>query len=224
MTKKLNLIKRVILFFIGMSIIQIGVALFLKTNIGSDPFTLFTQGLAFSLKKTPGNANMIILFILFCIILLVERKRIKIGTIICLVGVGPIIDLGVKAVSFFPIASLNIGIKLLLVILGCVLIAIGFSILSASNLGVAPNDIIPFIVKDKTNLQYRWIRMALDISFVIMGFAFGGIFGIGTIISALLTGPCIQFCLPYGEKIVNSIIKDQVEDEDEEEEQASLRA
>lgn len=222
MTKKLNLIKRIILFFIGMSIIQVGVALFLKTNIGSDPFTLFTQGLAFSLKKTPGNANMIILFVLFCIILLIERKRIKIGTIICLVGVGPIIDLGVKAVSFFPIASLNIGIKLLLVILGCALIAIGFSMLAASNLGVAPNDIIPFIVKDKTNLQYRWIRMTLDISFVIMGFALGGIFGIGTIISALLTGPCIQFCLPYGEKFVNSIVKDQVEDE--EEKQVSLRA
>jgi len=218
MTKKLNLIKRIILFFIGMSIIQIGVALFLKTNIGSDPFTLFTQGLAFSLKKTPGNANMIILFVLFCIILLVETKRIKIGTIICVVGVGPIIDLGVKAVSFFPIESLNIGIKLLLVIFGCILIAIGFSILSASNLGVAPNDIIPFIVKDKTNLQYRWIRMALDISFVVMGFALGGIFGIGTIISALLTGPCIQFCLPYGEKFVNSIVKDQNEDEDEDEE------
>jgi len=215
MTKKLNLIKRIILFFIGMSIIQIGVALFLKTNIGSDPFTLFTQGLAFTLNKTPGNANMIILFVLFCIILLVERNRIKIGAIICVVGVGPIIDLGVKAVSFFPIESLNIGIKLLLVILGCVLIAIGFSILSASNLGVAPNDIIPFIVKDKTNLQYRWIRMALDISFVIMGFTLGGIFGIGTVISALLTGPCIQFCLPLGEKLVNSIVKDQEEDEEE---------
>ena len=216
MTKKLNLIKRLILFFIGMSIIQIGVALFLKTNIGSDPFTLFTQGLAFLLKKTPGNANMIILFVLFCIILLVERARIKIGTIICVVGVGPIIDLGVKAVSFFPIAPLNIGIKILLVVFGCVLIAIGFSILAASDLGVAPNDIVPFIIKDKTNLEYRWIRMALDVSFLIIGFTLGGIFGIGTIISALLTGPCIQFCLPYGEKLVNAIVKNQAEDESEE--------
>ncbi len=216
MTKKLNLIKRLILFFTGMSIIQIGVALFLKTNIGSDPFTLFTQGLAFLLKKTPGNANMIILFVLFCIILLVERARIKIGTIICVVGVGPIIDLGVKAVSFFPIAPLNIGIKILLVVFGCVLIAIGFSILAASDLGVAPNDIVPFIIKDKTNLEYRWIRMALDVSFLIIGFTLGGIFGIGTIISALLTGPCIQFCLPYGEKLVNAIVKNQAEDESEE--------
>ena len=216
MTKKLNLIKRLILFFIGMSIIQIGVALFLKTNIGSDPFTLFTQGLAFLLKKTPGNANMIILFVLFCIIILVEKTRINIGTIICVVGVGPIMDLGVKAVSFFQIESLNIVIKILLVAFGCVLIAIGFSILSASNLGVAPNDIIPFIIKDKTKLEYRWVRMALDTIFLIIGFTLGGIFGIGTIISALLTGPCIQFCLPYGEKLVNAIVKNQAQDEKEE--------
>lgn len=209
MTKKLNLIKRLLLFFIGMSIIQIGVALYLKTNIGSDPFTVFTQGLAFLLKTTPGRANMVILFVLFCIILLVERTRINIGTIICVVGVGPIIDLGVKAVSFFPIASLNIVMKVLLVVLGCVIIAIGFSILSASNVGVAPNDIIPFIIKDKTNFEYRWIRMALDASFLIIGFALGGIFGIGTIIAALLTGPFIQFCLPYGEKFVNIIVKEE---------------
>ena len=216
MTKKLNLIKRLILFFIGMSIIQIGVALFLKTNIGSDPLTLFTQGLAFLLKRTPGNANMIILFVLFCIILIVERNRIKIGTIVCVAGVGPIIDLGVRVVSIFPIESLNIVAKILLVVFGCVLIAIGFSILSASNLGVAPNDIIPFIIKDKTNLEYRWIRMGLDISFLIIGFTLGGVFGIGTIISALLTGPFIQFCLPYGEKFVNAIVKDETEDEKEE--------
>ena len=216
MTKTLNLIKRLTLFFVGMSIIQIGVALFLKTNIGSDPFTLFTQGLAFLLNKTPGNANMVILFILFFIILLIEKSRINIGTIICVVGVGPIIDLGVKAISFFQIASLNIGLKMLLVVFGCALIAVGFSILSASKVGMAPNDIIPFIIKDKTNFQYRWIRMTLDISFLIIGFILGGVFGIGTVISALLTGPFIQFCLPYGEKFVNAIVKDQVEDEKEE--------
>ncbi|WP_455796770.1 hypothetical protein [Clostridium butyricum] len=37
----INLVKRIILFFIGMSIIQLGVALFLKTNIDSDTFTCF---------------------------------------------------------------------------------------------------------------------------------------------------------------------------------------
>ena len=52
MKKGINLIKRLIMFFIGMSIIQLGVALFLKTNIGSDTFTVFTQGLAETDRKS----------------------------------------------------------------------------------------------------------------------------------------------------------------------------
>ena len=230
MNKAVDLIKRLILFFVGMSIIQFGVALFLKTNIGSDTFTVFTQGLASTLNKTglkdlsivkliagiaqvtPGVANMIILVVLFVIILLVERKRIKIGTLICVVGVGPIIDLGVKVVSYFPVESYNIVIKMLLVVFGCFIIAIGFAVLSASNVGVAPNDIIPFIIQDKTKVQYRWIRIGLDGGFLIIGFILGGVVGIGTIISMLAIGPFIQFCLPYGEKFVSLIVNEKDED------------
>lgn len=224
MKQGLNLTKRIILFFLGMSIIQLGVALFLKTNIGSDPFTVFTQGLSMALNKTglkdfslvqmlagksevtPGIANMIILMVLFLIILFTEKKRIKIGTLICVVGVGPIIDLGVNIISYFPVESYNYVIKMILLLAGCFIIAIGFSILSASNLGVAPNDIIPFIIQDKTKIEYRWIRISLDAIFLIDGFLLGGKVGIGTIIAMLSQGPFIQLCLPYGEKIVSSIL------------------
>lgn len=224
MKQGLNLTKRIVLFFLGMSIIQLGVALFLKTNIGSDPFTVFTQGLSMALNKTgvkdfslvqmlagkseitPGIVNMIILIVLFVIILFTEKSRIKIGTLICVVGVGPIIDLGVNIISYFPVDSYNYVIKMILLLAGCFIIAIGFSILSASNLGVAPNDIIPFIIQDKTKIEYRWIRISLDAIFLIGGFLLGGKVGIGTIIAMLAQGPFIQLCLPYGEKIVSSIL------------------
>jgi len=230
MNKSINLIKRLILFFVGMSIIQFGVALFLKTNIGSDTFTVFTQGLASMLNKTglkdfflvklisgsaqvtPGLANMIILIILFIIILLTERSRINIGTLICVVGVGPIIDLGVKVVSYFPVESCNYLVKALLVLAGCFVIAVGFSIQAASNLGVAPNDIIPFIVQGRTKFQYRWIRIGLDAGYLIIGFILGGTVGIGTIIAMLSIGPFIQLCLPYGERFVNLIVNKEIED------------
>ena len=230
MNKTINLFKRIILFFVVMSIIQFGVALFLKTNIGSDPFTVFTQGLALTLNKTglknfslvklisgtnevtPGVANMIILVILFTVIIIVEKNRIKIGTLICVVGVGPIIDLGVRLVSYFPVESYNYVAKVLLIAFGCLIIAIGFSILSATNVGVAPNDIVPFIIQDKTKVEYRWIRIALDGGFLIIGFILGGKIGIGTVIAMLSTGPFIQLCLPYGEKFVNLIINEKKED------------
>ena len=222
--KASNLIKRLVMFFVGMSIIQFGVALFLKTSIGSDSFTVFTEGLATVLNKTglkdlsivhmitgraevtPGVANMIILIVLFIGILIVDRKRIKIGTLICVIGVGPIIDLGVKAVSYFPIESANIFVKMLLVLGGCFIIAVGFSIMSESDIGVAPNDIVPFIIKDKLNCQYRWVRIAFDATFLIVGFILGGKVGIGTIIAMLAIGPFIQFCLPYGKKFVGIVL------------------
>lgn len=223
MKKTINYAKRIILFFLGMSIIQMGVALFLKTNIGSDPMTVFTQGLASALDKTglketaivkmiagtntvtPGVANMIILVVLTAIILCVDYKRIKIGTLICVVGVGPIIDLGVK---YFPVENDNFFVKMLLVVVGCVIIAIGFSILSATEVGVAPNDVVPFLLQDKLKVkQYSYIRIPMDAVLLIGGFFLEGVVGVGTILSMLLTGPFIQFTLPYGKKFVNMLVK-----------------
>ena len=203
--------KRIIIFFIGMSIIQFGVALFLKINIGSDPFTVFTQGLANTLNNlgvnaTTGTANRIILIVLFSIILLLNKSHIKIGTMICVVGVGPIIDLGVSMVSILPVESYNYLLKMFLIALGCFIIAIGFSMLSATKVGVAPNDIIPFIIKERTNWEYRWIRILMDAVLLISGFMLGGTVGVGTIIAMATTGPFIQLCLPYGEKLTNFIL------------------
>lgn len=203
--------KRIIIFLIGMSIIQFGVALFLRMNIGSDPFTVFTQGLANTLNNlgvnaTTGTANRIILIVLFSIILLLNKSHIKIGTMICVVGVGPIIDLGVSMVSILPVESYNYLLKMFLIALGCFIIAIGFSMLSATKVGVAPNDIIPFIIKERTNWEYRWIRILMDAVLLISGFMLGGTVGVGTIIAMATTGPFIQLCLPYGEKFTNFIL------------------
>ena len=194
-----------------MSIIQFGVALFLRMNIGSDPFTVFTQGLANTLNNlgvnaTTGTANRIILIVLFSIILLLNKSHIKIGTMICVVGVGPIIDLGVSMVSILPVESYNYLLKMFLIALGCFIIAIGFSMLSATKVGVAPNDIIPFIIKERTNWEYRWIRILMDAVLLISGFMLGGTVGVGTIIAMATTGPFIQLCLPYGEKFTNFIL------------------
>ena len=203
--------KRIIIFLIGMSIIQFGVALFLRMNIGSDPFTVFTQGLANTLNNlgvnaTTGTANRIILIVLFSIILLLNKSHIKIGTMICVVGVGPIIDLGVSMVSILPVESYNYLLKMFLIALGCFIIAIGFSMLSATKVGVAPNDIIPFIIKERINCEYRWIRICMDAFLLIGGFMLGGTVGVGTIIAMATTGPFIQLCLPYGEKFTNFIL------------------
>ncbi|MGL5312469.1 MAG: YczE/YyaS/YitT family protein [Peptostreptococcaceae bacterium] len=215
MNKFIENVKRLTLFFVGMSIIQFGVALFIQTNIGSDPFTVFTQGLANMLNVTTGTANRIILVVVFAVIVLVERKHIKIGTLICVIGVGPIIDMSVNIVSNFPIGTYGYIAKVGLVVLGCFIIAVGFSLLSSTNVGVAPNDIVPFILQDKLKAEYRFVRMGLDATFLVSGFLLGGIVGLGTVIAMLVTGPFIQVCLPYGEKFVKFILNEDLDKENQ---------
>lgn len=220
MKKLSEIIKKLLLFLMGMSIIQFGVALFLRMNIGSDPFTVFTQGLANTLNNlgmnvTTGTANRIILVVLFSIILLLNKNHIKIGTIICVIGVGPIIDLGIRVVSVLPVESYSYLLKMFLIALGCFIIAIGFSILSATKVGVAPNDIIPFIIKERINCEYRWIRICMDAFLLIGGFMLGGTVGVGTIIAMATTGPFIQLCLPYGQKFTDFILINKDESQEE---------
>ena len=220
MKKLSETIKKLLLFLMGMSIIQFGVALFLRMNIGSDPFTVFTQGLANTLNNlgmnvTTGTANRIILVVLFSIILLLNKNHIKIGTIICVIGVGPIIDLGVRVVSVLPVESYSYLLKMFLIALGCFIIAIGFSILSATKVGVAPNDIIPFIIKERINCEYRWVRICMDAFLLIGGFMLGGTVGVGTIIAMATTGPFIQLCLPYGQKFTDFILINKDESQEE---------
>jgi uncharacterized protein len=200
-----NLTIRIFLFIVGMAIIQLGVAIALVTNIGSDSFTVFNQGLAVFMNLTPGRANMIILFVYICLILIYGRKYLNIGTFICLAGVGPVIDLLITMLSGLHIEQYNIIGKCMVVILASFIISIGFSILSATKLGVAPNDIIPFLIKDKVKTQYKWIRMGFDFFYICIGFILGGKVGIGTIVFALSLGPVIQLLLPYGEDFVNCL-------------------
>ena len=220
MKKLSETIKKLLLFLLGMSIIQFGVALFLRMNIGSDPFTVFTQGLANTLNNlgmnvTTGTANRIIFVVLFSIILLLNKNHIKIGTIICVIGVGPIIDLGVRVVSVLPVESYSYLLKMFLIALGCFIIAIGFSILSATKVGVAPNDIIPFIIKERINCEYRWVRICMDAFLLIGGFMLGGTVGVGTIIAMATTGPFIQLCLPYGQNFTDFILINKDESQEE---------
>ena len=48
--KKEKLIPKLIFFLLGMAIIQLGVVIFLLSGAGSDPFTVFTQGLSKALS------------------------------------------------------------------------------------------------------------------------------------------------------------------------------
>lgn len=48
----------------------------------------------------------------------------------------------------------------------------------------------------RTGLSLRLVRSAIELSVLVIGWLLGGAVGLGTVIYALLIGPCVQFFLP----------------------------
>ena len=66
-----ELIIRVVILLVGLTIAHLGVTLFLLADIGSDPFNVLIQGIFRSLQKitdfsllTHGNTHMVICFLI----------------------------------------------------------------------------------------------------------------------------------------------------------------
>lgn len=194
-TKAIQLVKRTAAFFVGIFIIQIGVAMFLKLNLGSDPFTVFTQGVSKLLHITPGMANRIITFVLLLLVLLLDHTQVKIGTIVAVLCTGTFLDSALVLLSPLFVLSMSLPVKIVLFILGSITVGVGFTILKSADYGVAPNDSAYFVLVDRLHMKYSIIRMGVDSIYMIAGILFGGVVGIGTILSILLIGPIIQICM-----------------------------
>ena len=84
-------------------------------------------------------------------------------------------------------------LKMFFVLFGCFIVGIGLTLITESDLGVAPNDNVPFLVKDCLHLQYRTARVLVDSLYFIVGLLLHGVIGAGTVITVLCVGPCVQF-------------------------------
>ena len=85
----------------------------------------------------------------------------------------------------------DISLKLLQVFLGILVIGIGGSIYLIANLGPGPRDGLMTGISKKTEIPMAYVRNALEISVVIIGWSLGGTAGVGTLIFAIMIGPVI---------------------------------
>lgn len=79
-----------------------------------------------------------------------------------------------------------------MLISGLFIIAFGSYFYIASAFGAGPRDSLMVLVTRKTGLPIGVCRGAIELTAVAVGWYLGGLVGIGTVISALAIGFCIQ--------------------------------
>lgn len=207
---KKDLMTKIIFLILGLVHIGIGASLFVLSNIGSDPFNVFMQGISNHTILTIGMANSMVSFIWFVIIFFVSRKYIRLGTIFAVLILGPITDLAMFIFSPIINNQLPLSMRVVTMLIGCNIIALGVAVVYNVNLGMVPNDIMSVMIAEKTKFQFQWVRIIYDILIVVIGSLMGGVFGAGTIICAILTGPLIQFFMPISKKYITIFLTEKL--------------
>lgn len=198
---------RVVLLLIGLWIAHLGVTLFLQTNLGSDPFNVFVQGLFRAIPwpewagMTHGRVHLLVSLLIMVVLLVVDRSYVGIGTVLCMALGGPIIDVYTLRLAPFLNETLPLAVRVPLLAVGCVILAFGMTIVIRSQAGTGPNDLVAVVLSDKSGKPFGPVRIGVDLTFALVGFALGGVVGIGTIICAFLVGPAAQLFFPVSEKI-----------------------
>ena len=198
---------RIILLLIGLSIAHLGVTLFLQAALGSDPFNVLIQGLFRSipwpeaLPITHGTVHVSVCFLIILVLLIVDRSYVKIGTLLCMALGGPIIDVFTILLQNVINEQSPMVFRLISLVLGCVILAFGMTIVIKSQCGTGPNDLVAVVISDKSGWKFGIVRIAVDVVFALGGFLLGGTLGLGTIICACLVGPTAQIFFPFSEKL-----------------------
>ena len=86
--------------------------------------------------------------------------------------------------------------RMLLMVGGVVLNALATALYIGSQLGPGPRDGLMTGLHRRTRLPIGVVRTGLEVVVVAIGFALGGVVGIGTILYTLSIGPLVQLMLP----------------------------
>ena len=204
---------RLAILLVGLTIAHFGVTLFIFSNQGTDPFNVLVQGVFRSLDSvfdwnilTHGNIHMTLCIIIMAVLLFVDRSYIKIGTVVCMFLGGPIIDMFTIILQPLFVKELSLVYSIILLVIACVILAFGMTIVIKSDAGTGPNDLVSVALSDKLRKKFGIVRIVTDACFVLAGFLLGGTFGIGTLVCVLLIGPVADIFMPFNEKWINKVI------------------
>ncbi|MGP3590185.1 membrane protein YczE [Vagococcus sp. WN89Y] len=186
------MLRRLLQLYLGLSLYGISTAMFVRANLGADPWNVFHLGVAKLLAMDIGTV-MILTGALVLLLWIPLRQRPGLGTISNVIVIGLAAD---AALLLIPMLDSFISrCVLLLSAIGVNAIATGMYI--GAGFGAGPRDGLMTGINARTGWSVRSVRTAIELSVLLTGWLLGGTFGVGTVLYALAIGPLIQLCLPW---------------------------
>ncbi|GAB6926552.1 YitT family protein [Paenibacillus sp. JCM 10914] len=195
-----QLLKRYLILIAGLFLMGLGTALVTKVNIGTSPIASVPYVLSLIFPVSMGVMTILICCLFVVIqVLLLGKHFPKIQYLQLLVGVlfGIFLDLGAWIIDSVHIEQYFI--KILGLLAGCLILAVGIYLQIVANTILNPGEGIVKVIAEKLGGDFGNIKIMFDWTLVSIGvaislIAFHSIEGVreGTIISAFLVGYFIK--------------------------------
>lgn len=186
------MLRRLLQLYIGLTFYGVSTAMFIRADLGADPWNVFHLGVAQLLSLNIGVV-MIAVGALVLLLWIPLRQRPGLGTISNVVIIGLAADAALTLMP--PLASLLA--RSLMLIAAVVVNALATGMYIGAGFGAGPRDGLMTGINARTGWSVRAVRTVIEVSVLLLGCAMGGNFGVGTVLYALAIGPLIQLCLPW---------------------------
>ena len=184
--------RRLLQLYTGLVLYGVSTAMFVRANLGADPWNVFHLGVARIFSLNIGMV-MIVVGALVLLLWIPLRQKPGLGTISNVIVLGLAADAALALMP--PMESMVMRSILLLAAILVNAIATGMYI--GAGFGSGPRDGLMTGINARTGWSVRSVRTAIELTVLLVGWLMGGTFGVGTVLYALAIGPLIQLCLPW---------------------------
>ena len=182
--------KTLLILVVGLWIFGTGDAIIIAAGLGVAPWTVLAQGIGNQLNWTIGEATFFISVVVLFLWIPIKEKP-GIGTILNAILIAAAIDIMEPKLPH----PQDLFFQTIQVLVGTILVGVGSGFYLTANLGPGPRDGWMTGIQRITNIPIGRVRTSIEVMVLIIGWRLGGIFGIGTVIFAILIGPIVALFL-----------------------------
>jgi uncharacterized membrane protein YczE len=183
--------RRLVQLYAGLVLYGFTLALLIRAKLGNAPWDVLHQGLADHLPISIGTA-VIGVSVLVLLLWIPLRELPGLGTVSNALVVGLAVDLGLAVLD--PPDAL--WLRIVLMVAGVAGNALATALYIGAQLGPGPRDGLMTGLHRRTSWSIGVVRTGLEVSVVVVGWALGGVLGVGTVLYAVAIGPLVQRLLP----------------------------
>lgn len=175
---------------LGVLLLGLGIAVMLAAGVGLGPWGVFHEGLSEISGLSFGRVLQLVGLVVIGIAWSLTDERPGPGTVMNMLLVGPWVDFfGNRA--WMPMAEATLpGLGQFAV--GTVLVGLATGLYITAKFGAGPRDGLVLGLSSLFHRSVRMTRTGLEFAVLGLGFLLGGSVGWGTLVFAVLVGPCMQ--------------------------------